>query len=206
MSCWRRYGASHRSARTRRSTCISTGCAGSWARARRSRDSCTPCGGSGSGSRSRPEVRAGPGQPGRRRRGRRWPFLHPDRGGARPLPRASGPSPRPSTRPRPCAAVLAVTTDPAAVERAIAAADGDRADRVGRARARPGTARRSAGPPTSRPSRRSGPARRAGRRPWGLIVPVPGGLSYLQPVDLPDAPDGATAAPPWSRSSSPTPS
>jgi len=89
-------------------------------------------------------------------------------------------------------AILAVAADPAAVKTAIDATQGDRADRfaVHRLGPEPIGSRRATDEQTEQ-AIRDRPGTPPEGEPWGLTVPVPGGVSYLQPVDLPDGPEGA---------------
>jgi len=73
-------------------------------------------------------------------------------------------------------AVLTVSTDPVAVDRAIATTGGPNVGRV----AVHGLAGGGVGTRHARPEDIDAAANRS--RPW--VVPVPGGLSYLEPVDL----------------------
>ncbi|HET6214379.1 MAG TPA: HAMP domain-containing sensor histidine kinase [Micromonosporaceae bacterium] len=79
-------------------------------------------------------------------------------------------------------AVLAVTTDPVAVERAVAATGDAAADRV----AVHGL--ESDGPPTGVARARPEDIRLAAEQSHAVIVDVPGGLAYLEPVDIGLAP------------------
>ena len=129
MSCWRRYGDSRQSARTRRSTCICTGCVGNWASPRRSRATCAPCGGSDSGWWRRTEAGAGLRQrrhvpPSSRSRSSSRSAL-----GLRRPDAATRPSPTPSGAARwwPARSPSAPTRP--ACERAVAASGDDPATR-----------------------------------------------------------------------------
>ena len=185
MSCWRRYGDSRQSARTRRSTCICTGSAGNWASPRRSRATCAPCGGSDSGWWRRTEGAAGL----RQRR------HHRHRRARLPRPARLGAALRPPRRGH--------------VRRRAAERHGGRRARRRRRAARASSAAIAAagGDPVVHRARRTAPDSRApagdvadGRAaaPSRSMVEVDGGVVRLEPVT------GRRRDRRWSRSSSRT--